>query len=156
MSRFAMVVIAVVLAAVPALSACGGSDKPSGPSKDERARNAFLTKVNSVCVATNQVTDSAQPKTLTQVPTAAQTLVPAQRAQLVTLRELTPPAEMKVTWNRILVLLQQQITLLDQIQVAAKHGATVGEVTKLVKLLNAASTEGQQRSVALGLANCGT
>ena len=82
--------------------------------------------------------------------------MPSQRAQLVTLRALTPPAELKITWNRILQLLQQQITLLDQIQVAAKSGATVGEVTKLVKLLNSASTEGQQRSVALGLTNCGT
>ena len=156
MSRFAVFVIAVVLATVPVLSACGGSDEPSGPSKSELAQNAFLTKVNQVCLATNQVTDSVQPKKLSQVPAAAEQLVPAQRAQIVSMRQLTPPAELKVAWENMLQALQKQVTLLDQIRVAAKHGATVGEVTKLVKLLNAVTIEGQQRAGAMRLANCGT
>ena len=155
MSRFAPVVLCAVLASVPVLSACG-SDEKSGISKHELERRTFNAKVNAVCVATNEVTDGTVPKKLSEVPTAAATLVPAQRAQLVTLRAITPPADIKPAWNRVMSLLQQQVTLLDQIQNEAAHRATVRKVSGDVVLLNAATIEGQARSVALGLPNCGT
>lgn len=157
MSKFAVVVLCVVLAAVPALAACGGGDDGKTDTKQANiARNSFLYKVNSVCEATNAATDPVQPKSVSQVPTAAATLIPAQQAQLISLRKLTPPDELKPTWNRILVLLQQQITLLGQIQAKAKAGATVREVKPIVELLNQATVEGQQRALAMGLPNCGT
>ena len=155
MSRFTMVVLGAVLAAL-ALSACGSSSNKSGISKDELARRVFNAKVNAVCVATNNVTDGTQPKKLSEVPTAAATLVPAQRAQLVTLRGIASPAEIKPAWTRVLDLLQQQVTLLDQVQTEAAHKTTVRKVSADVQLLNAATVEGQSRSVALGLPNCGT
>ena len=154
-SRFAMFVCLALFAAVPLLSACGGSDTYK-PSKAEVARRTFSVKADTICVATNKVTDGTDPKTLSQVPTAAETLVPAQRAQLVALRALQAPDSIKPAWNRVLQLLDQQVTLLSQVQTGAGKTITVREASRDVQLLNAATIEGQQRANALGMPNCGT
>ena len=154
-SRFAKFVLFAVLAAVPLLAACGSSDTYK-PTKDEVARRTFSVKADTICVATNKVTDDTQPKTLSEIPAAAETLVPAQRAQLVALRALQAPEVVKPAWNRVLQLLNQQVTLLAQIQSGAGKTITVREASRDARLLNAATVEGQQRATALGMPNCGT
>jgi hypothetical protein len=154
-SRFAKFVLCAVLASVPLLAACGSSSTYK-PTKDEVARRTFSVKADTICVATNKVTDDTQPKTLSQIPAAADTLVPAQRAQLVALRGLAVPEVVKPAWNRVLTLLDQQVTLLTQIQAGAGKTITIREASRDAGLLNAATVEGQQRATALGMPNCGT
>ena len=154
-SRFAKFVLCAVLASVPLLAACGSSSTYK-PTKDEVARRTFSVKADTICVATNKVTDDTQPKTLSQIPAAADTLVPAQRAQLVALRALAVPEGIKPAWNRVLTLLDQQVTLLTQIQAGAGKTITIREASRDAGLLNAATVEGQQRATALGMPNCGT
>ena len=154
-SRFAMLVCFALVAAVPLLSACGGGDTYK-PSKEEVVRRTFSVKADTICVATNKITDETQPKTLSEIPAAAETLVPAQRAQLVALRALEAPASVKPAWSRVLLLLNQQVTLLSQVQAGAGKTITVREASRDARLLNAATVEGQQRANALGMPNCGT
>ncbi len=154
-SRFAKFVLCAVLATVPLLSACGGGDTYK-PSKAEVERRTFSVKADTICVATNKVTDETQPKILSEIPAAAETLVPAQRAQLVALRGLAAPESVKPAWNRVLQLLNQQVTLLSQIQAGAGKTITVREASRDARVLNAATVEGQQRANALGMPNCGT
>lgn len=158
MSRFAVLVMCLVVLSVPVLAACGSDNKKKvqQPAPAQIARLKVLSKANNVCIAANAVTDPVQPKTVDDISKAINTMAPAASAELAALRSLTPPADLHDNWNRMLQLMQGQITLMGQVKTATDSGLSDRQIAGLIKLLNEASREGQQRAVAMGLPNCGT
>lgn len=157
MSRFAVLVMCLVVLSVPVLAACGSDAKKKPqltPAQVERLNT--LAKANNVCQTANSIQDPVQPKTADEVPKAAETLAPAAEAELTALRSLTVSADIRDNWNRMLQLMQGQITLLGQIKAANDDGAKSAQINALIGLLNEATRESEQRAVAIGLPNCGT
>ena len=157
MSRSAVLVVCVSLAAVLALSACGSDAKKTKTVTPQQAAIlTFYLKASNVCAETNKITDPLKPKRLSDIGKAAGTLAPAGSAQIVALRTLTPPANLRDGWLRMLQLLQGQVDLLRDVQTAQAQHKPKAQVLTIVKALNDSTIQGEQLAQALRRPTCGT
>ena len=72
------------------------------------------------------------------------------------LRTLTPPANLRDGWLRMLQLLQGQVDLLRDVQTAQAQHKPKAQVLTIVKALNDSTIQGEQLAQALRLPTCGT
>ena len=120
-----------------------------------RSRGAtFSVKADTICVATNKVTDDTSPRPLSQIPAAADDARPAPSAPSSSrfVRSAEPRDHQAPAGNRVLQLHRASRSHCSprsrpapaRRSRSARHRATPG-------LLNAATGEGQQRATALGM-----
>lgn len=124
------ILLGVLLASTVA-AGCGGDSKPKTPQERQQERRVFLNKANAICeqhrAEQNQVqfpsVNPVAPKSThaqrAQWGLALKRIVDIARREIKLLRELEPPEELRVRYNRVVTTLEDAF---DGLSAAAEAG----------------------------------
>ena len=147
--RARLTFIALVLAASATVSACGGGD-------DRLSQDEFRQQANSICAKTNAKIEAlGNPTSVADVPDFVSRGIPLLRQGIAELRALKPPADLEVTYDRMLDETAKTIPAAQSLADAAEKGDAAA-VQKAEAQAQAASDSSNRLATDLGLDQCAT
>ncbi|MDQ3866316.1 MAG: hypothetical protein M3304_05760 [Actinomycetota bacterium] len=147
MRAFATAIVAV---GIVGLAACGG-DGAGG----ELSAAEFRERADAICTDTAKKVDAVpQPRSLDEVETYFDRVVPIFRDQTDRLKELDPPDDLQEDWDRAMELQEDSVDVAEDAQAAAKDGDE-GKIREALDRGGKNEEELHRLAARLGLKTCG-
>ena len=139
---------AIVAVGVAVLAACGGDE--GGLSAGELRRQA-----DAICADAEKKVDAVpEPRSVDDVETYFDRVIPIVRDQTSRLQELDPPEDLQEDWDRAMDLNEETLEAAEEAQQAAEDG-DADEVQKALDRAGKNEEELDRLAARLGLKTCG-